>query len=550
MRSAIIIPLALSLALHAGLAWFASRVTLPRRDTPISANLTIGLTVLPTTLAAPEAPNTTEQSATSGRPAELKSDAAPAASIPSAPPKEARAIAAAEAEKPPVPNVAPDSPSEMAAGAPVAQKAAADPPKSAAPSDPVPAANSETPPSLDAKRETPAAAAEAAPPTLASPDAVSNAPAAPDLAPTSASATEAMALQDDGRTATAPTGPVPEVPSVELAPAPPIAAEAAQGTPALSGAELPTPALQGQEPTILPQAADSALRPADEGIATAPVTSVPDAPGAEPLAATSLPELALQSAPVSAPVETATPPQQAPTSAMASQAPTAATVETAEASAETVASAEVADPEAAATVRRATAFVDGYDGGPCVYVAAERIESDVADVDGFATSADAFGEFHQAFAATAGFEPAVTGQKIWKPQCPAVDLLRKLHAAHAVAPALHLDTVDARGGLLHGSIRDPLHRPLHLYWISEAGVVRDLSAKLAVSDEGARFTLDLARRGASEPLPQMLLVLAGDAARPNAGSWDSAAAAFDALLQAHGAGPQVGAAAKLFLLRD
>ena len=175
-----------------------------------------------------------------------------------------------------------------------------------------------------------------------------------------------------------------------------------------------------------------------------------------------------------------------------------------------------------------------------------------ADVEGLAVGSTSFDGFHQQFLAAAGFEPDLVGQKIWSPQCPAVDFLKALHATGGAAPIVRLETVAiGAGSTLRGTVEDPEHRPLHLFQVSESGVVRDLSASLHADGPVQSFAVTVPRGREGGPYPQVLVVIAGPLGKPASATSPSAASFFPALIAAARDAPHMtGAAGKLFLLRD
>lgn len=200
--------------------------------------------------------------------------------------------------------------------------------------------------------------------------------------------------------------------------------------------------------------------------------------------------------------------------------------------------------------RRNLAFVEQYDGGPCVFLAATDVAAARTKVDAFATSNVTFSQFHQRFEAVAGFEPEVIGQKIWTPQCPVVDLLREMRAKDAIAPVLELETVTRRvGATVRGSVFDPAHRPLQLFVVSETGAVENVSFALQSAGELSRFTLPPVPARAGGPYPQLLLAIAGGTGAVPLASGGLAASDFIKSFP-EAAWAQVGAAAKLLLLSN
>src|SRR5262249_25294621 len=129
-------------------------------------------------------------------------------------------------------------------------------------------------------------------------------------------------------------------------------------------------------------------------------------------------------------------------------------------------------------------YVNGYDGGDCVFLLPLRVASNSAGIEAFALSRETMDIFHQKFAAAIGFAPDVSTQWVSQPQCPAVDFLRKMHAAGEPTPLLDLKRISVQSGQSQaGEIRAADNRAIALLYVQEDGLVHDVSDKLVVDGD-------------------------------------------------------------------
>lgn len=564
MRGAIFPSVALSLALHAGLAWFAARVVLPPRGMPSSPELTIALTALPAVAPAADRPPEAAGAMSPSAVAEAKPDSGVPRAETLSPQTAAALQPQSQTEAPPTLAAAADVPASVTDRRPEEAVLPIGPVQSGMPDQPgrdawtvdAAAARLEGAPINGTAMAAPSAATESAPANVSTE--ITPVDVRPQVAP---DPSPVAALEAVPSAAPSPPASVPD--------AAPISGELSQAaTPVATAERLPAIA---KPDTWIAEAAAVTQAPAapTAGLSDRPAAVADGVPSVASATAQSLPLAAAlaavpgvtsgQAASVSPESVVSAKPDQplvlessaipSLSAVPAQDAPPPAVPELFGSTAQVMASAEAEDPEAVAAIQRARSFIAGYDGGPCYALAAERVVEGTADVDGFAATRTAFDPFDAAFTAKLGYSPHVTGQVVYKPQCPAVDFLHHAVQGGARHPSLRLDNVTARsGGSVAGRVSDPSHEGLHLFWISEKGKVVDLSGTLVPNDEGARFRIDLPKTGGTAS-PQMLVALAGSVP-PLPPSVRSDAATFFPALAATTANTPVGATAKLFLLGE
>ena len=161
-------------------------------------------------------------------------------------------------------------------------------------------------------------------------------------------------------------------------------------------------------------------------------------------------------------------------------------------------------------VRMIQSFIDRYDGGPCFLMAPATPVTSEFDIEGFATDRDKIHRFDDGFKEETGREARVVGQWISQKQCVAVDFLQAAkHAAKGLTIEIERRDVP-NGDVLTGAIDGAGPEPIRLYWISESGVVNDISERVQDRGERKTFAVPVRRAIVGGPYPQLLVAIAGD----------------------------------------
>jgi serine/threonine-protein kinase len=211
-------------------------------------------------------------------------------------------------------------------------------------------------------------------------------------------------------------------------------------------------------------------------------------------------------------------------------------------------------PPPVTDTERITRYVSQFQGGPCFYAAAVRLDKKSAGVEAFARTNEAFDAFYAAFTNAIGYEPDLTQQKVYSTQCPAVDFLHRAAADGQPAPVIDLRNISLRTGqLLSGEIRGYGTSKVALLQIQEDGVVRNVSRNAKDDGDAQLFDVPMVRRVNGGPFPEMLVLVtspqslnAFEPATPTAADafFDNVAA------EASSKNLKLGVAAKMFLLRE
>ena len=161
-------------------------------------------------------------------------------------------------------------------------------------------------------------------------------------------------------------------------------------------------------------------------------------------------------------------------------------------------------------VRTIQSFIDRYDGGPCFLMAPATHVTAGFDIEGFATDRDKVHRFDDGFKQETGREARVVGQWISQKQCVAVDFLQAAkHAAKGLT--IEIERRDLpKGDLLTGTIDGAGPEPIRLYWISESGLVDDISESVQDRGERKTFAVPVRRAVVGGPYPQLLVAIVGD----------------------------------------
>ena len=162
------------------------------------------------------------------------------------------------------------------------------------------------------------------------------------------------------------------------------------------------------------------------------------------------------------------------------------------------------------TAEGVTAYIRGYQGGPCFWLSPMSVSPREAVIEAYGQAPAPFVAFDSAFKATLGFEANIQLRQIARAQCPVVDLL----AQHALTkpssvPQLKLDSDRLRSGEeLRGTIELADDRNLQLLLVDDEGRVHDLGPYLKRTGRQARFAMRLEASAANRPRAQLLVAVA------------------------------------------
>lgn len=157
-------------------------------------------------------------------------------------------------------------------------------------------------------------------------------------------------------------------------------------------------------------------------------------------------------------------------------------------------------------VERIRAYLDDYDGGDCFLVTPVAISRTAAVLEGFGNSSATFDAFAQAFRSAQGFNASIGRRQIAPQQCPALKFVNDLHAEHARAPRINLDTTELKSGdALSGTIENVSNKTVEFLLITDNGQVQNLSPLLKPGTDSMSFTIGL-QRNQSDASPLQLLV--------------------------------------------
>jgi serine/threonine protein kinase len=207
-------------------------------------------------------------------------------------------------------------------------------------------------------------------------------------------------------------------------------------------------------PSAAPEAEEqAAAEPTPQAVET-PVPSTPDTPEQPPVAEQS----------------TATPPVEQEVA----RAPDASTTPPVSAD---------PGPAQATSAAAMQQFVDSFGSEACFTATASDVTSSSADIKGLGT-AEAGRTFTDAFAAKAGFAPALTLDQVSPQQCGFVETLRRMSVAGAEPLVMKVDSAQIRGGDAEaGIVGDPLKvsvagagdRNIYLFVMDHNGGIQNIN---------------------------------------------------------------------------
>jgi len=161
-----------------------------------------------------------------------------------------------------------------------------------------------------------------------------------------------------------------------------------------------------------------------------------------------------------------------------------------------------------ASVGKASAFIDGFDGGACFLVRSLPGAADDRALQGVGLSLAPFQRFDADFTRVVGVEPQLGLRLIAPAECPALDLIR-LGSAAGAAPRIELTNFDVgRGKPLSGTISRLAGRHLTLLLVDNDGLVHRLDAKTLPGGDAATFSVPLVPDAASIGPLQIVLAIA------------------------------------------
>jgi protein kinase-like protein len=191
-------------------------------------------------------------------------------------------------------------------------------------------------------------------------------------------------------------------------------------------------------------------------------------------------------------------------------------------------------------------FVNGYDGGDCLFVVPTVVKKDEVWLDGYAKSPEQFDKLNAEFERVFKFEASIVFRKVTPEQCAAVNFLWRMRnqrgpvsrldiAAPVVRGANPLtDTLSVKSGeYLPGTVADFGNRNVDLLLVGDDGNVDSLSDNLLSAGNTKTFRVRLMRNNSGPPRPQLLLAIV--AAKP-----------LQALKPAEPGSSDLGSADKLF----
>ncbi len=158
---------------------------------------------------------------------------------------------------------------------------------------------------------------------------------------------------------------------------------------------------------------------------------------------------------------------------------------------------------------KATAFLDGFDGGACFLVRPLPGARSVSTLQGVGVEIAPFQRFDASYTREVGVEPQLGLRLIAAAECPALDLIRLGSANGAAAPRIALASYDVgRGKPLAGTISNLGGRRLALLLVDNDGIAHRLEAKTLPGGDSATFSVPLVADAASIGPLQIVLAIA------------------------------------------
>ncbi|WP_134496572.1 serine/threonine-protein kinase [Microvirga pakistanensis] len=154
-------------------------------------------------------------------------------------------------------------------------------------------------------------------------------------------------------------------------------------------------------------------------------------------------------------------------------------------------------------------YVHDYEGGDCFLLLPTSVSNSQVIVEGFGSSAAAFGAFDEAFRRAYGFEAQVNVRLVTDAQCPAIRFIRTVGVNPASAPKLLLKSFKVGPGEpLSGSIEAYGGQHVDALLVSDDGYVHSLDKYTSREQGSAKFNFRPNVGGGQGPSPQLVLALA------------------------------------------
>jgi Protein kinase domain len=165
------------------------------------------------------------------------------------------------------------------------------------------------------------------------------------------------------------------------------------------------------------------------------------------------------------------------------------------------------DEGSAEKIRR---YIEHFKGGDCFFVIPVAVRDRAAVIEGFGDSAAPFEALDADFRRINGFEASIGVRQVTRAQCPAVAFLDRTRNERARPPLLLLESVSLRNGdTLSGSIEGYGERRIELLYVSDDGMVRNLTAQLKPGGDARPFAIALQNPdGSMGAQPQLLIAVA------------------------------------------
>ena len=159
-------------------------------------------------------------------------------------------------------------------------------------------------------------------------------------------------------------------------------------------------------------------------------------------------------------------------------------------------------------VDKASAFIQGFDGGACFLVRPLPGAANNHALQGVGATVAPFQRFDAEFTRMVGVEPQLGLRLIAAPECPALDLIRLGSTNGAAAPRIELANYDVgRGKPLAGTVSGLAGRHLVLLLVDNDGIAHRLETKPAAGGDSATFNVPLVADAASIGPLQMVIAV-------------------------------------------
>ena len=162
-----------------------------------------------------------------------------------------------------------------------------------------------------------------------------------------------------------------------------------------------------------------------------------------------------------------------------------------------------------APVDKASAFIAGFNGGPCFLVRPSPGANDPRVLQGVGAELAPFERFDAAYKRDVGDEAQLSLRLIAAAQCPALDMMRQGAASGAAATQIELTNYGVgRGKPLAGTVSHLAGRRLVLLLVDNEGIAHRLEAKALPGGDSATFSVPLVADTSSIGPLQIVLAIA------------------------------------------